>query len=190
MTQTSNGIPIGTVRGNVRAWIEQHAGRLGDDVLEIGSRSHRAGTWWIVNRDLAQGKWTGMDFQPGHGVDVVADLHDLPAEWDGRYTGVLCSEVMEHVKYPDIALAGIRRVLRPGGVAVFTTLTAFPVHGFPDDYRRWTENGLRVDLERAGFVGIETGQAGRVQFTHSDHGGSAVVQHCPVHVFAVCEVAA
>lgn len=185
MNKTSNGIPLGSVRGNVRSWIERHAHRLGDDVLEVGSRSHRPNAWWIVNRDLAQGKWTGMDFQEGHNVDFVADLHALPDEWTGRFSGVLCSEVMEHVRYPDIALAEIMRALRPGGVAVFTTLTAFPIHGYPDDYRRWTENGLRVDLERAGFKNVETGKAGKVTFTHSDHGGCEVVQHCPVHVFAV-----
>jgi len=186
MTETSNGIPIGTVRGNVRAWIEQHADKLGDDVLEVGSRAHRPNAWWIGNRDLAQGEWTGMDFQAGDNVDVVADLHALPGGWTGRFSGVLCSEVMEHVRNPDLALREMHRVLCPGGVAVFTTLTAFPLHGYPEDYRRWTESGLRVDLERAGFKNVETGRAGKVRFVHSDHGDKNVVQYCPVHVFAVC----
>lgn len=185
MSKTRNGIPLGSVRGNVRSWIERHAHRMGDDVLEVGSRAHRPNAWWIGNRDLAQGKWTGMDFQDGDNVDVVADLHAMPQDWTGRFSGALCSEVMEHVRYPDIALAEIKRVLRPGGVGVFTTLTAFPIHGYPDDYRRWTENGLRVDMERAGFKNVETGKAGKVTFTHSDHGGPEVTQHCPVHVFAV-----
>lgn len=183
--KTSNGIPIGTVRGNVRAWIEAHADRLGDDVLEVGSRMHGPGRWWIVNRDLATGEWTGMDFQPGLNVDVVADLHDLPQEWSGRFSGVLCSEVLEHVRHPDVALAGLVRCLRPGGLAIFTTLTAFPIHGFPDDFRRWTEAGLRIDLERAGFVRVQTGRAGRVTFRLNDHGDNDVTQECPVHVFAV-----
>lgn len=184
--KTGNGIPVKTVRGRIRHFIEQHAHKLGDDVLEVGSRSHKPDCWWIVNRDLAQGQWTGMDFQDGHNVDVVADLHALPDEWTGRFSGVLCSEVMEHVRYPAIVLKELLRVLRPGGVAIFTTLTAFPIHGFPDDYRRWTESGLRVDLENAGFVSIETAAAGSVTFTLNDHGTALVTRECPIHVFAVC----
>lgn len=187
--KTGNGIPIGTVRGNIRAFIEQHAAKLGDDVLEVGSRAHRPGCWWIINRDLARGKWTGMDFQPGNNVDVVADLHDLPANWTGRFTGILCSEVLEHVRNPTTALRELCRVLKPGGVAIFTTLTAFPIHGYPDDYRRWTGNGLRVDLEDAGFVEVETAQAGKVTFTLDDHGEKTVTKDCPIHVFAVCRSA-
>jgi SAM-dependent methyltransferase len=34
---------------------------------------------------------------------------------------VLCSEVIEHTPEPDLVLAGLHRVLRPGGVLVLTT---------------------------------------------------------------------
>ena len=51
--KTANGIPRNTVRGRVRGWIERHADKLGDDVLEIGSRLHVPTAWWCVNRDLA-----------------------------------------------------------------------------------------------------------------------------------------
>jgi hypothetical protein len=92
-----NKLPPDTVRGRIRGWIESHADKLGDDVLETGSRIHRSGCWWLVNRDLARGAWTGIDMQSGDGVDQVADIHALPQEWEGRFSGVLCSEVLEHV---------------------------------------------------------------------------------------------
>ena len=79
------------MRGRIRAYIERHAHLLGDDVLEVGSRMTSPGAWWIVNRDLAQGQWLGIDMQAGDGVDLVADIHNLPADFDGRFTGVLCS---------------------------------------------------------------------------------------------------
>ena len=144
-----NRLPDNCVRGRIRRYIERHADKLGGDVLEIGSRMTNPSTWWIVNRDLAMGQWTGMDMQPGHGVDVVADMHNLPPEWAGRFSGVLCSEVLEHVARPWVALPKLRAVIRPGGWAIFTTLFAFPEHGFPDDYYRYSQSGLRLLLEDA-----------------------------------------
>lgn len=178
-------LPRGTVRGEIRQWIVQHAHLLGPNVLEVGSRIHDPRAWWCSNRDLAVRDWLGIDFQDGEGVDEVHDVQVLPARWSGRFTGVLCSEVLEHVERPQRALSELRRVLQPGGWAVFTTLTAFPLHGYPQDYRRWTEEGLRADLDEAGFTEILTGNAGKVTFTLDDHGAGTVQRTCPMHVFAI-----
>lgn len=183
-------LPESSVRGAVRRFIESNAARLGDDVLECGTLLVHPGAWWMSNRDLALGRWTGVDFQEGEGVDVVADLEALPAEWSGRFSGVLCSEVLEHVRRPAKVLGELHRILRQDGAAVFTTLTAFPIHGFPNDYRRWTEAGLRAELEDAGFIGVATFSAGRVQFALNDHGEPGhTVLSCPMHVFAIARKA-
>ena len=186
-----NKLPPDSVRGQVRGWIERHAGKLGTDVLEVGSRIHDPSAWWLINRDLAQGEWLGMDMQPGEGVDVVADLHALPAEWTGRFTGVVCSEVLEHVARPWLALPQLRRVIRPGGVAIFTAPSCFPLHAFPDDFYRYSESGLRVLLEDAGFTDIETAISGHVDFHLDDHGGGRLAHRStPMHTFAVASVPA
>jgi SAM-dependent methyltransferase len=184
-------MPITSVRGRIRDYVDRHADKLGDDVLEVGSRMTGPGCWWIVNRDLARGQWTGMDMQHGDGVDVVADLHSLPGEWAGRFSGVLCSEVLEHVARPWIALPELRAVIRPGGWIVITTLFAFPEHGYPDDYYRYSRSGLRLLLEDAGFVDVETEYAGETLFRLNDHGeGADVERRVPMHVFAVGRVPA
>ena len=178
-------LPSNSVRGRIRTWIEEHADKLGNDVLEVGSRQHEA-AWWVDNRDLQQGRWTGIDMQAGPGVDLVADVLAMPDEWAGRFSGVLCSEVLEHLRYPLASLQSMRITLKPGGWIVVTTLTAFPIHGFPDDYWRFTESGLRLLLEDAGFAEIETGSAGEVHFRLNDHGEPRnVIRACPMHVFAV-----
>lgn len=180
-----NHLPPQSVRGAIRTFVAQHADLLGADVLECGSRRHDPIAWWTTARDLAAGKWTGIDLEPGDNVDVVADLHHLPGEWAGRFTGVLCSETLEHVRRPVSALRELYRVMRPGAALIVTTLTAFPIHNFPHDYRRWTEEGLRVELEDAGFDRIVTSRAGSVRFCLNDHGerGETVLD-CPIHVFA------
>jgi SAM-dependent methyltransferase len=175
----------------VRGWIERHAAHLGDDVLEVGSRIHDPRAWWLVNRDLARGQWTGIDMQAGEGVDRVADLHALPEEWTGRFSGAVCSEVLEHVARPWRALPELRRVLQPGALVIVTAPSCFPLHAFPDDFYRYSESGLRVLLEDAGFVDIETASGGRVDFKLDDHGGGRLAQRStPMHVFAVARAAA
>lgn len=178
-------LPQTSVRGPIRAWIERNAALLGDDVLEVGSRSTHANQWWLVNRDLAQGQWLGIDMQPGHGVDQVADIHELPAAWKGRFSCVLCSEVLEHVERPWLALPELFRVIRPGGSIIITVPSCFPIHAFPDDYYRYSMSGIRVLLGDAGFVDIETGTGGSVDFLLDDHGGGRHAKRStPMHTFA------
>lgn len=176
------------MRGRIRAYIERHAHLLGDDVLEVGSRMTNSGAWWIVNRDLAQGKWLGIDMQVGDGVDLVADIHKLPSDFDGRFTGVLCSEVLEHVARPWVALPKLRAAMKPGGWLIVTTLFAFPEHGFPDDFYRYSQSGLRLLLEDAGFTNVKTEYAGSVDLKLNDHGEAG---HCtrqlPMHVFGIAQ---
>lgn len=179
-------LPLSSVRGRIRAYIERHASVLGNDVLEVGSRIHNPAAWWCTNRDLAKGQWTGIDMQPGEGVDLVADMHDLPQEWSARFSGVVCSEVLEHVARPWKALPELRRVMAPGAVLVVTTLFAFPEHGYPDDFYRYSRSGLALLLADAGFTGIQTEYAGELPVQLNDHGEPGMAQRqLPLHVFGV-----
>ncbi|MCB1706410.1 MAG: class I SAM-dependent methyltransferase [Halioglobus sp.] len=53
----------------------------------------------------------------GQGVDHQADIQNLPFA-DNSYDFVFASHVLEHVPDDDKALSEVRRILRPGGVAV------------------------------------------------------------------------
>jgi SAM-dependent methyltransferase len=53
---------------------------------------------------------------PGH-VAVEGDIEAMPFA-DGTFATVLCTEVLEHVPYPETALGEIHRVLRPGGTLI------------------------------------------------------------------------
>src|SRR5688572_5886366 len=118
-------MPHDSVRGRIREWISKHAHLLGDNILEVGSRIHDPSAWWINNRDVfpAGVKWTGLDMQEGQNVDVVADLTFpsfpllLPRT---NFSGILCSEVLEHVSRPWQATYNLFKVLKPGGWIVIT----------------------------------------------------------------------
>lgn len=99
--------------------------------------------------------YTGIDL-PGN---AEAAYHILP---DGRTTApdaiadlVLSTQVLEHVRDVELYLAECRRILADGGRLVITTHGAWVYHPDPNDYWRWTPQGLREVLARAGFEVVE-----------------------------------
>lgn len=178
-------MPVDSVRGRIRYWLEKHAEKLGGNVLEVGSRLHNPGAWWLNNRDLARGNWLGIDMQPGEGVDQVQNVTALPQEWSDRFSGVLCSEVLEHVDRPWRALPEMARVLTPGGWVVITTLTTFHIHGYPDDYYRYTESGMKLLLADAGFVDVAVEYGGETILHLKNYDNTVFKKRAPIQIFAV-----
>ena len=81
--------------------------------------------------------------------DICRDV--LPRHFDI----VIADQVLEHVQKPAEAAANIRKMLRSGGHALIATPFLFRVHGRPNDFTRWTEDGLRQLLLGAGFDNAE-----------------------------------
>lgn len=116
-------------------------------------------------RSLFEGRdYVGCDFREGPGVDRVLDLEalDLP---DASVGSVIALDTIEHVERFWTAAEEIRRVLRPGGFAVLTSVMYFPIHAYPSDYWRFTPEGFRA-LGRP-FETLLVEWAGLRDFPHS-----------------------
>ena len=88
--------------------------------------------------------YLGVDFDGRSAADLVHDLgQPLPLE-DGSADVVLLSEVIEHVPDPELLLAEAARLLRPGGELFVSAPFAFPIHGRPYDFRRFTDYYYRA----------------------------------------------
>jgi SAM-dependent methyltransferase len=70
---------------------------------------------------------------------------------DAEFDAVLSTQVLEHVEDPRIYLSECWRVLRPGGRLLLSTHGVFPYHPDPVDLWRWTCEGLRREVQSAGF---------------------------------------
>jgi SAM-dependent methyltransferase len=85
---------------------------------------------------------------------VIAPDGTLPLE-SHSIDCVLSTQVLEHVPDPHAYLLEARRVLHPQGCLVLSTHGMWRYHPDPGDYWRWTIDGLRLELERAGFEALE-----------------------------------
>lgn len=83
----------------------------------------------------------GVDMQAGPGVDVVANLEE--AVDIGMFDHVECMSVLEHSPRPWLLAANIERLMNPGATIFCTAPFVHRVHGYPDDFFRFTPNGLR-----------------------------------------------
>lgn len=75
------------------------------------------------------------------GVDVAADAELLPFRSD-TFHRVECDAVLEHVRDACQVMREIRRVVALGGYVHLVTLFCHPFHEYPEDFRRFTIDGL------------------------------------------------
>ncbi|HYK05970.1 MAG TPA: methyltransferase domain-containing protein [Thermoanaerobaculia bacterium] len=90
------------------------------------------------------------------GVDLTADAYRLPFA-DASLGGVHCEAVLEHLEYPDRAVAEMHRVLQPDALAFAVTPFLQPYHAYPEHYQNFTLRGHTRLFERAGFTIVDAG---------------------------------
>lgn len=83
----------------------------------------------------------GVDMQPGDGVDVVADLEVAPLA--GEFAHIECLSVLEHSRRPWLMAANMERMLGMNGTIFIAAPFVWRVHGYPDDYWRFTVSGVK-----------------------------------------------
>lgn len=87
-------------------------------------------------------------------VDLSGTAYDIPVE-DASFDSALCSAVLEHLEEPERALRECHRVLKSGGVAVYTVPFIWHLHEEPRDFYRFSKYGLRYLFEKTGFEILE-----------------------------------
>lgn len=87
-------------------------------------------------------------------VDLVGTAYSIPAD-DASFDSALSTATLEHLAEPEASLRECNRVLKPGGIAVYTVPLFWHLHSEPRDYFRFTKYGLQHIFEKAGFEIIE-----------------------------------
>ena len=131
-----------TVRAALARWLQQEAARAAADlgsyrVLDVGCGSKPYYPFFAQHAT----EYVGVDVVPGPQVDLIGGVEALPVA-DASFDLVICTQVLEHVDDPALAVRELRRVTAPGGRVLASTHGVQVYHPSPNDLWRWTHAGL------------------------------------------------
>jgi SAM-dependent methyltransferase len=159
-------------------------------VLQIGSRVPR-GEDAVPPRDLLRGL-IGLDIHPGCNVDLVGDAHMLSHFIRARsLDAILSTSVLEHIQAPWLVAVEMNRVLKMGGLIYHHVPSAWPGHAQPNDFWRFSSEGLRVLFGAAsGFEIIEACDSARAAILPSPDWRSGFLDMPTIPAMGMAEILA
>lgn len=137
----------------------EHIVEFGTAQAVPGRSTHSLALFQNIHRS----QYTMVDIKGGADVDVVADLHLLPADWTNRYDVCIANAVFEHLERPWIAAKEIARILSPGGICYISTHQTFPLHGYPKDFFRFSTDALALIFADARLEILAVGYTNRTK---------------------------
>ena len=126
----------------VECFIQDQRRILSGDILEIGRNVYKK---YIPLENIQS--YTCLDIEKYPDIDIVADIQNMPGVPDESYDSIICTQVLEHVPNPFLAINELHRVLKPGGRLFLTVPFLNNLHMVPHDYWRFTEFTLRELLQ-------------------------------------------
>lgn len=145
-------------------WVKEQLASLapGLKLLDAGAGEQRYKQYCqhlqYVSQDFAQydGQGDKVALQTGswnkEPYDLVSDITAIPVK-NSSFDVVLCTEVLEHIPYPDQALREFARILKPGGklilTAPFASLTHFAPYFYYSGFSKYFYSKI---LPEAGFA--------------------------------------
>lgn len=100
----------------------------------------------------------GLDHEdslhPGAEVDLKGTAYAIPVA-DETMDSAICTAVLEHLEEPFEALVECNRVLKKGGVAIYSIPFIWHLHEEPRDFYRYSKYGIQYLFNKANFEIIE-----------------------------------
>ena len=148
-------------------FVLRHKDALSGPFLEIGSRDY--GSTQDLRSFFPGETYVGVDLSAGDSVDKVLDLTQPfevidEALEQQRFGTIFSLSVMEHCDQPFLMAENMTCLLKPGGRIVLSVPFAWKFHGYPSDYWRFTQEGVKklfpkiTGIKMAPVIGTHQGK--------------------------------
>jgi SAM-dependent methyltransferase len=131
----------------------EHVAALAPGTLVLDVGGHRARKRGVFDIDRYDLRVVCANLVTTKRPDVQSDAARLPFR-GGAFDAVICSELLEHVRDPEVVLRECFRVLRAAGRLLICTPFLYRMHGDPHDFGRYTEHYWRTVLRDVGFTTV------------------------------------
>ena len=112
-----------------------------DDLRGKGLDIGHLGDYSFKNKDVIR-----LNIHPGEDIDVVSDGNHYPFD-NETFDKIMLRCLLEHVEDPNSILKEATRILKLEGKMVIEVPFINPIHAAPDDFYRFTPNGLKKIIE-------------------------------------------
>lgn len=133
-------------------FIKENAEKIkkGEKMIDIGAGELKYKKYFEHCDYKSQDLCVGDDDWDFSHIDIKSSAYEIPEE-DSSFDYVLCTQVLEHLEFPDRAFSEFSRLLKTGGKLIMTAPLGFGEHQMPHDFFRYTQYGLKSLGERHGF---------------------------------------
>ena len=140
---------------NTREVLNHTLHHIGGKVLDLGAGGAKYKGLILKRAE----EYRACDAIKNESIDDICDVLNLkyPEE---HFDTIVSTQVIEHIPNPYRMVSQIRKVLKVGGKAILTAPFLVPMHSDPDDYFRFTKDGLSEIFKQAGFEILESGHYG------------------------------
>jgi SAM-dependent methyltransferase len=125
---------------------------LSGTLIDLGGENRRRrGSFQVPKRsDL---NWICVNIDPKEAPEIVGHVCTVPL-CDACADAIICTEVLEHLLFPQKVVGESYRLLRPRGVLIMSMPFLYQEHGDSNDYQRFTSAKLVHLLDEKKFTDI------------------------------------
>ncbi|HEY4662917.1 MAG TPA: methyltransferase domain-containing protein [Candidatus Humimicrobiaceae bacterium] len=132
---------------NQLLFIKKNIDKIKGPILEVGSKNY--GNTQDLRSLFENVDYIGIDMEDGNGVDIVLDLtkdfNFIEDKLEGkRFQTIVCFSVLEHCSDPFKMCSNIERLLKKNSLVFISVPFSWRIHGYPNDYWRFTPEGIKI----------------------------------------------